>query len=176
MAFDRQLRRCSRCKHEIGAPDGATPEFCPACGIRLDPSSPNNSSDERGLTYAPLTVKSARTAIAALVVGILSLVFTLYGFYCILRVILIDKGVLQAQGGMETLALGAVAVMFWAAGAIFGIVAMLLGLRARHEIARSPGRSDGRYMAVAGVVLGSIGVGAPFLFCLVGSLISTLTR
>ena len=43
--------------------------------------TPNNSADERGITYAPLTVKTARTAIAALVVGILSLVFTLYGFY-----------------------------------------------------------------------------------------------
>lgn len=134
--------------------------------------TPNNSADERGITYAPLTVKTARTAIAALVVGILSLVFTLYGFYCILRVTLIDEGLLQAQGGMQTLALGAVAVVFWGAGAIFGIVAMLLGLRARREIARSPGRR----MAVAGVVLGSIGVGAPFLFCLVGSLISMLTR
>lgn len=170
MVIGRQLRYCARCNHEIASPDGATPKTCPACGFRLDPSSPNNSSDEARLSSAPVPMRRSQKATAALVVGILSTALSLFGSFCflggesILNALFPNFGRMGLGALIPALILAVVGIMFLTAGGISGTVAILRGMRAWHEIAQSAGRADGRRMAVAGIVLGSIGLGVLFFF------------
>jgi Domain of unknown function (DUF4190) len=57
---------------------------------------------------------------------------------------------------IASLVLGIAQVFFWLVGAI---LALVFGYKARRQIDESGGREGGRGMAIAGIVLGWVGVG-----------------
>ena len=63
----------------------------------------------------------------------------------------------------------------WAACGLGSILAVVLGFVARNQIRNSNGRQGGDGLAIAGVVLGFVGIGLVVLFLVVGALSSSHT-
>ena len=94
---------------------------------------------------------TSRLAIASLVLGILSTLSWILGILWILSWISLGSG-----GGFVV---GWIVVL----GPIWPILALIVGNRAKDRIGRAEGTVRGRGLAIAGIVLGSIGAGVLLL-------------
>ena len=122
LAEDSGVRACGRCGRSTTPRGGEPPRYCAVCGQRLVPL---HDEVQRALASGPRT---SGAALAALVVGISSLIPT------------------------------------W--GLFSGLVAIILGLKARERIDHSRGTVGGRGFATAGITLGVIGGLISLLVCL----------